>query len=191
MGKGLMILLSAITLIAGLAGMEIGERALAAGAFSMLSLAVVVLYRRFSRSTDDVPSVFRAAAAIGVVLGVLTIISGAAHLAAVTALAFSEGEWAPLTILRFTTGVMLIYAGAMSVAVHRAIRAGRPWAVGVGAATSLLFWTYLMLLLPLPGTGGTVPPMLGLWSAYLLWLGAAALATMTRAASHGRLGQHA
>ena len=174
MGKGLMILLSAITLIAGLAGMEIGQRALTAGAFSMLSLAVVFLYRRFSRSTDDVPSVFRAAAAIGVVLGVLTIISGAAHSAAVTALAFSEGEWAPLTILRFTTGVMLIYAGAMSVAVHRAIRAGRPWAVGVGAATSLLFWTYLMLLLPLPGTGGTVPPMLGLWSAYLLWLGAAA-----------------
>lgn len=176
MGRGLMILLSAITLIAGLAGMEIGERALTAGAFSMLSLAVVFLYRRFSRSTDDVPPVFRAAAAIGVVLGVLTIISGAAHSAAVTAVAFGEGEWAPLTILRLTTGVMLIYAGAMSVAMHRAIRAGRRWAVGVGAAASLLFWTYLMLLLPLPGTGGTVPPMLGLWSAYLLWLGAAALA---------------
>ena len=55
MGKGLMILLSAITLIAGLAGMEIGQRALTAGAFSMLSLAVVFLYPRFSRSTDDVP----------------------------------------------------------------------------------------------------------------------------------------
>ena len=191
MGKGLMILLSAITLTAGLAGMEIGERALTAGAFSMLSLAVVFLYRRFSRSTDHVPPVFGAAAAIGVVLGVLTIVSGAAHSAAVTAVAFSEGEWAPLTILRFTTGVMLIYAGAMSVAMHRAIRAGRRWAIGVGAATSLLFWTYLMLLLPLPGTGGTVPPMLGLWSAYLLWLGAAGLATMTRAGSHVRLGQHA
>ena len=78
---------------------------------------------------------FQAAAAIGVSLGVLTIISGVVHSARVTAVAFSEREWAPLTVLRFSTGTMLIYSGAMSLAVHRAIRAGRRWAVGVGAAT--------------------------------------------------------
>jgi hypothetical protein len=180
MRKILLILLSAIVLIAGIARMEIGERTLAAGVFSLLLLVVVFLYRRFRRSAGEVPWIFQAAAAIGVALGVVTMISGVAHSAAVTAVAFSasEREWAPLTILRFTTGAMLLYSGAMSVAVHRAIRAGRRWAVGVGAATSLLFWFYLMLLFPLPGTGGTVPPMLGLWSAYLLWLGAAVWAAL-------------
>ena len=184
-----MILLSATTLMAGLAGMEIGERALTAAVFTMLSLAVVLLYRRFSRSIDDVPAVFRAAAAIGVVLGVLTIVSGAAHSAAVTALAFREGEWAPLTIFRFTTGIMLMYAGAMSVALRRAIRAGRRWAIGVSAATSLLFWTYLMLA-PTPWHRWHGPADVGTLGRYFLWLGAAALATMPPA-SHLRLDQHA
>jgi hypothetical protein len=191
MRKALLILVSAIVLIAGIATMEIGERALTAGVFSLLLLVVVFLYRRFRRAADEVPWIFQGAAAIGVALGALTMISGVAHSAAVTAVAFGEGEWAPLTILRFTTGAMLMYSGAMSVAVHRAIRAGRRWAVGVGAATSLLFWFYLMLLFPLPGTGGTVPPMLGLWSAYLLWLGAAVLATMPRDATSVRPSQQA
>lgn len=191
MRKAMMILLSAIGLISGIAMMEIGERTLTAGVFAILLMVVVFLYRRFRRSADEVPWIFQAAAAIGVTLGVLTVISGVVHSAAVTAVAFSEGEWAPLTILRFTTGAMLMYSGAMSMAVYRAIRAGRRWAVGVGAATSLLFWFYLMLLLPLPGTRGTVPPMLGLWSAYLLWLGAAVLATVPRDAGEMRVGEQA
>ena len=122
MRKALMILLSAIVLIASIAKMEIGERTLTAGVFSILLLVVVVLYRRFRRSAVEVPWVFQAAAAIGVTLGVLTMISGVVHSAAVTAVAFSEREWAPLTILRFTTGAMLMYSGAMNMAVHRAIR---------------------------------------------------------------------
>ena len=191
MRKALMILLSAIVLISGIAMMEVGERALTAAVFSILLLIVVFPYRQFRRSAVEVPWVFQAAAAIGLTLGVLTMISGAVHSAAVTAVAFNEREWAPLTILRFTTGAMLMYSGAMSIAMYRAIRAGRRWAVGVGAATGLLFWLYLMLLLPLPGTGGTVPPMLGLWSAYLFWLGAAVLATMRRDATQLRVGQQA
>lgn len=190
MRKGLMIVFSAIALIVGIARMEIVERTLAAGVFSLLLVVVLFLYQRFRRSADGVPSVFQVAAAIGVTLGVVTMLSGVVHSAAVTALAFSDREWAPLTILRFTTGALLMYSGAMSVAVHRAIRAGRRWAVGVAAATSLLFWSYLIFLLPLPGTGGTVPPMLGLWSAYLLWLGAAVLTNMPRDALKMRLGQN-
>jgi hypothetical protein len=34
--------------------------------------------------------------------------------------------------LRFTTGAMLLYSGAMNIALYRAIRAGRRWAIGVG-----------------------------------------------------------
>ena len=191
MRKVMMILLSAFVMILGIAMMEVGERTLTAGVFSILLLVVVFLYRRFRRSADEVPWVVQVAAAIGVTLGVLTMISGVVHSAAVTAVAFSEREWAPLTILRFTTGAMLMYSGAMSIAMYRAIRAGRRWAVGVAAATSLLFWLYLMLLLPLPGTGGTVPPMLGLWSAYLFWLGAAVLAIVPRHAAEVRVGQPA
>ena len=52
-------------------------------------------------------------------------------------------------------------------------------------------WVYLIFLFFLPGTGGTVPPMLGLWSAYLVWLGAAVVATMRRDATELPLGQHA
>ncbi len=59
----------------------------------------------------------------------------------------SEREYGPLQVLRFTTGAMLVYSGAMNIAVYRAIRAGQRWAVGVGAATSLLFWLYLFFLL--------------------------------------------
>ena len=123
------------------------------------------------------PYACQAAAAIGLSLGVVTVISGVGHSVAVASVALREREYGPLTILRFTTGAMLLYSGTMSMGVYRAIRAGRRWAVGVGAATCLLFWLYLLLLLPLPGTGGTVRPMLGLWSVYLLWLGAAALAS--------------
>ena len=188
MRKAMMIVLSGILLSSGIAMMEIGERTLTAGVFAILLLVVVFLYRRFRRSADEVPWVFQAAAAIGVTLGVLTTISGVVHSTAVTAVAFREHEWSPLTILRFTTGAMLMYSGAVNVAAYRAIRAGQRWALRVGAATSLLFWVYLMLLFPLPGTAGTVPPMLGLWSTYLFWLGAAVLATVPRDAAHLRVG---
>lgn len=191
MRKVMMILLSAFVMILGIAMMEVGERTLTAGVFSILVLIVVFVYRRFRRSADEVSWVLQVAAAISVTLGVLTMVSGVVHSAAVTAVAFSEREWAPLTILRFTTGAMLMYSGAMSIAMYRPIRAGRRWAVGVAAATSLLFWLYLMLLLPLPGTGGTVPPMLGLWSAYLFWLLAAVLAIVLRHPADIRLGQPA
>lgn len=191
MHKVMMILLSTFVMILGIAMMEVGERTLTAGVFSILLVIVVFLYRRFRRSADEVSWVLQVAAAISVTLGVLTMVSGVVHSAAVTAVAFSEGEWAPLTILRFTTGAMLMYSGAMSIAMYRPIRAGRLWAVGVAAATSLLFWLYLMLLLPLPGTGGTVPPMLELWSAYLFWLAAAVLAIVLRHPADIRVGHPA
>jgi hypothetical protein len=188
MRTGLLLVLSAIAAVAGIAGMEFGERTLTAGVFSLLFVVVVLVYRRFRRSAGEIPSVFQVASAIGVTLGVLTMISGVLHSAAVTAVAVGEQEWTPLTVLRFTTGAMLMYSGAVSLAVHRAICAGRRWGVGVGAATSLLFWLYLIFLVPLPGTGGTVPPMLGLWSAYLVWLGAAVLTTLPRDAIQLRVG---
>jgi hypothetical protein len=149
------------------------ESAVAAG---LLSLAIVFIHRRLWRSASDVPYVRRVAAAIAVTFGVTFVISGVAHSLAVGSLALRRTEeYGPLVILRFTTGAMLVYSGAMNIALSRAIRAGRRWAVGVGVATGLLFWLYLIFTLPLPGTGGSVPAALGLWTVYLLWLGAAAL----------------
>ncbi len=175
MRKALITVLSIMLFLASIA--KIGERTLTAAIFSILLVVVVFLYRRFRRSAAEVPWACQAAAAIAVTLGVATVISGVGHSVAVASLALSEREYGPLQILRFTTGAMLVYSGAMNMAVYRAIRAGRRWAVAVGAATGLLFWLYLLFLFPLPGTGGTVRPMLGLWSVYLLWLGVAALAS--------------
>ena len=75
---------------------------------------------------------------------------------------------------------MLLYAGAMNAALYRAIKAGQRSAIAVSVATTTLFLIYLLFQLPLPGNGGTVPPMLGLWSLYLLWLVAAAVASGRR-----------
>src|SRR5687767_15858692 len=100
MRQATMILSSAMFLIAGIAMMEIGERTLTGGVFAILLLVVAFLYRRFRRAADGVPWIFQTAAAIGVTLGVLTAISGVVHSAAITAVAFSEGEWAPLKIGR-------------------------------------------------------------------------------------------
>jgi hypothetical protein len=72
---------------------------------------------------------------------------------------------------------MLVYFGAMSVAVVPAIKAGRRGAVGVGAAAALLFWLYLLFLLPLPGTAGLATGFFVALSMYLPSLGAAALAS--------------
>ena len=175
MRQAAMTVLSVMVLLASVA--KIGERNLTAAIFTIWSVVVVLLYRRFRRSAAEVPWACQAAAAIAVTLGVGTVISGVGHSVAVASLALSQREYGPLQILRFTTGAMLLYSGMMSVVVYRAIKSGRRWAVGVGAATGLLFWLYLLFLLPLPGTGGTVRPMLGLWSVYLLWLGAAVLSS--------------
>lgn len=175
MRKALITVLSIMLFLASIA--KIGERTLTAAIFSIVLVFVVFLYRRFRRSAAEAPWACHAAAAIAVTLGVGTAVSGVVHSVAVASLALSEREYGPLQILRFTTGAMLVYSGAMNMAVCRAIKAGRGWAIAVGAATSLLFCLYLLFLFPLPGTGGTVRPMLGLWSVYLLWLGVAALAS--------------
>lgn len=156
-------------------------RLLTAASISTLLIVLVFLYRRLRRSAAETPYAYHAAAALALGLGIPTVISGVGHSVAVTSLALSGAqEYGPLMILRFTTGAMLFYSGAMNIALYQAIRAGRRWAIAMGSATGLLFVLYLLFLLPLPGTGGTVPPMLGLWSVYLPVLGAAALASRRR-----------
>jgi hypothetical protein len=180
MQKLVLVMTSAMVAGAGIILMEAGERAIAAGAVAVLSAISLMLYRRFRRVAHGVSWIIHASAAIAVTLGTITLLSGVVHEVAVTAVALTEGVWIPLTILRLTTGAMLVFAGAMSIAMHRPMRDGRRWSIGVGLATSVLFWFYLMLLFPLPGTRGTVPPMLGLWSAYLVWLGAAVVTSLPR-----------
>ncbi len=191
MQKKLLILFTAVPLIAGIAAMEIGERAIAATAYVSLFAAVGFLYRRFRRTAGDVPWIFQATAAIALPLGLITMISGMLHSSAITAVAFREDQWVALTILRFTTGALLMYSGIVSVALYRAIRGGKHWAVAVSASTTLLFWSYLMFLFPLPGTGGTVPPMLGLWSALLIWNAAAVLTILRRSSARVQLRERA
>jgi hypothetical protein len=156
-------------------------RVLTYASVSALLLLVVLVYRRFKPSSLDVPYACHAASVLALSLGIPTILSGLVHSAAVASLALNGAEpYGPLTILRFTTGAMLFYSGAMSIALYRAIRVGRAWAIGISMATCLFFCLYLLFLFPLPGTGGTVPPMLGLWSVYLPVLVAAALSTGPR-----------
>ncbi|HUE82838.1 MAG TPA: hypothetical protein VMM84_12065 [Pyrinomonadaceae bacterium] len=145
---------------------------------SILVLIIVLLSRRFRRTAADVSWPCHVAAAIAVTFGAVTLTAGVVHSVAVTSIALREPEYGPLQILRFTTGAMLMYSGAMNVALYGAIKVGRRSAIAVGAATCLLFVLYLIFLLPLPGGGGTVPPMLALWSLYLLSLGTAAIAVM-------------
>ena len=149
------------------------------GALSLIVALILLVYRRFRPSTDAVPLVCQATAAIALVLGVYAVVGGLGHSGAVATLAFNEPEYGPVQILRFTTGAMLLYVGAMNIALYHSIRAGRRWAIGVGLATNLLFWSHLVLALTLPGTGGTVPQPLGMWSVYLVWLGASVFAWKT------------
>jgi hypothetical protein len=149
----------------------------AATGLAVLSL-VVFLYHRFTRASPDGPWACRVAAALAVTIGVANVITGVAHSMAVASLALREPGYGPLQILRFTTGAMLVYSGAMNIAVYRGIRDGRGWAIGVGVSSGLLFCFYLMFTLPLPGTGGSVPRELVLWTFYLGWLGAAAVASL-------------
>jgi hypothetical protein len=152
-------------------------RALSAGVFSVALIPIVFLSRRFSRRFPGEPWACHVAAALAITFGVSNVITGFAHSVAVASLALREPEYGPLQILRFTTGAMLLYSGAMSIALYRGIRAGRRSAIGAAVAALLLFWFYLVFTFPLPGTGGTVPRALVLLTLYLLWLGAAAFAS--------------
>lgn len=144
------------------------------GSLSVLLLIASVFYRRFRRATAQVPRACHAAAAIAVTLGVATALGGVGHSVAVGSLALTEGEYGPLQILRFTTGALLMYSGAVSVGLFQAIKAGRRSAVTVAIGTSLMLWIYLVFLFPLPGISGE--PMLVMWSVFLLFLCAAFLA---------------
>jgi hypothetical protein len=181
MRKVLITVLSVLPVLAILAGWGVWwVRALSAAVFSLALLPIVILSRRFTRRFPGEPWACHVAAAIAVTFGVSNVIAGVAHSVAVASLALREPGYGPLQILRFTTGAMLLYSGAMSLALYRGIRAGRGWAIGVGVATSLFFCLYLGFTLPLPGTGGSVPRELVLWACYLGWLGAAAVASIRR-----------
>jgi hypothetical protein len=168
----LSVLLSLATLASG---GEWWESALSVAFLSIGVLVLVNLYRRFRRAAPCVPWVCHVSAAMAIAFGVTYVITGAAHSAAVVSLALKEPEFGPLQILRLTTGAMMLYAGAMNLVLYRPIRTGQQWAVAVSVATALLFWLYLLFLLPLPGAE-TVWRLLGPWSVYLLWLCAAAVA---------------
>ena len=148
---------------------------LTAVSFAIFLGMMVLLYRRSRRAAPSVPAACHVAAAIALVVGAGAVVGGAGHSAAVVSLAWRESLYGPLQILRLTTGALLLFSGGMTLAMCSGIKTGRRSSVGVGAATCLLFWLYLLLTLPLPGTGGTVPPMLVMWSVYLLSLGAAAV----------------
>jgi hypothetical protein len=153
---------------------------LTAASLSVLLLTIVLLYRRMRRSVPEVPSACHAAAAIALIVGAATLIGGVGHSVAVASLTLRGSQYGPLQILRLTTGALLVFSGAMTLGMYPGLKAGRSWAAGTGAATGLLLWLYLLFTLPLPGTGGTVPTMLGMWSIYLLSLGAAAVAIKLR-----------
>jgi len=158
---------------------HVDVRILTAVSLLIFLLIMVLLYRRSRRSAPDVPPACHVAVAIALVVGAYALIGGVGHSVAVASLTLREPQYGPLQILRLTTGALLLFSGAMTLAMYPGIKAGRRSAVAVGAATALLFWLYLLFMLPLPGTGGQVPTMLGMWSVYLLSLGAAAASIVT------------
>lgn len=147
---------------------------------SIVAAAIVLLTKRLRQRFPTIPASCHLAAAIALALGCATIITGIAHSFAVASLAARMSEYGPLQVLWFTTGVMLIYTGAMNVAFHRAVAAGHLHAVWATLAASFLFILYLLFVNPLPGGGGTVPPMLGAWSLQLVALFVAALSLIRR-----------
>ena len=178
MSKVLITVFSVLPVLAiFVGGGEWWVRVLSGAVFSVALLPIVFLSRRFTRRFPSEPWACHVAAAIAVTFGVSNVITGVAHSVAVASLALREPEYGPLQILRFTTGAMLLYSGVMSIALHRRIRTGRRFTIGVSAAAGFLFWLYLVFTFPLPGTGGTVPRELVLLTLYLLWLGAAAFAS--------------
>ena len=179
MRKDRIIVLGILLFFAGmflLGSLGVSPNLLRGATFLILPLIVVLLFRRFRHSAPGVPRAFHVVATFAVFLGAVALIGGLGHSAAVASLAMREGAYGPLQILRFTTGAMLVYFGAMSVAVFPAIKAGRRGAVGVSAAAGLLLWLYLLFLLPLPGTAGLATGFFGALSIYLPLLGAAAFA---------------
>jgi hypothetical protein len=186
MGKVAITVLSVLPVLAVFSGGGVWwVRALSAGVFSVALIPIVFLSRRFTSRFPREPWACHVAAAIAVTFGVSNVITGVAHSVAVASLALREPEYGPLQILRFTTGAMLLYSGAMSLALYRGTRAGRRSTIGVSAAAGFLFWLYLVFTFPLPGTGGNVPRELVLLTLYLFWLGAAAFAS--RAADRSAL----
>src|SRR6266508_4406485 len=113
MRKTAMIALSVMILLASTARMGGDERNLTVAVFVIGLLLVVLLYRRFKRSAAEAPDAYSAAAAIALTLGIVTAIGGVGHSVAVTSVALSDRAYGPLTILRFTTGAMLLYSGVM------------------------------------------------------------------------------
>ena len=153
---------------------DLGGKILGLISLSIFSLIVVFLYQRFRRSAPEVPPACHLAAAVALMVGASALVGGVGHSVDVALLTLREPEYGPLQILRLTTGALLIFSGAMTLAMCPGIRVGRRWPMGVGAATGLLFWLYMLFTIPLPGAGGTATAMVGLWSVYLLSLGAAA-----------------
>jgi hypothetical protein len=182
MPKALITALSIMLSLATLATVgEWWERAISASACAIAVVVILILNRRFKRRNPEALYPYRVAAAIAVTVGAVNVITGIGHSLAVASLAAKEPEYGPLQILRFTTGAMLVYSGAMNLGVYRAIGAGQRWSMAVAGATASLFVLYLLFLVPLPGTD-TPRRLVGPWSAYLLWLGTAALAS--RRAAH-------
>jgi hypothetical protein len=153
---------------------NVDVRILTGVSFLIFLWVVVLLYRRSRRSSPEVPSACHVAAAIALLVGAGTLVGGVGHSVSVASLALRDTQYGLLQILRLTTGVILLFSGAMTLAMCPGIKAGRGWAIGMSAAAGVLVWLHLLVVLPLPGTGGTVPPMLVLWSVNLLSLGAAA-----------------
>jgi len=171
--SGISVLL-VITMSVLAIGFDVNVIVLTAASFAIFLGMMIVLYKRSRRSAPSVPAACHVAAAIALVVGAGAVVGGAGHSAAVASLTWHESIYGPLQILRLTTGVLLLFSGGMTLAMCTGIKAGRGWSVGVGAATGFLFWLYLLITLPLPGTGGTVPPWFVMWSVYLLSLAAAA-----------------
>lgn len=146
------------------------ELLIAGTVLSVGSGAFWFLYRRFKRAAPKVPSICHVAAAFARIGGGITLIAGVGHSVAVASLAYSLNEYGALQVLWFTTGVMLVYTGALNVVMAGGITAGRGSAIWVATAASVLFVVYLLFLNPLPSGGGTVPPMLAAWSLYVLSL---------------------
>jgi hypothetical protein len=179
--KTLIAALSVLPVLAILVGGgEWWVRALSGAFFSAVLLVVAILYRRFARACPEAPWACHVSAAVSVAIGVGNVISGVGHSAAVASLALREPGYGPLQILRFTTGAMLLYSGAMNIALGRAIAAGRRSAIGAGVASGVLFQLYLVFTLPLRGSGGSVSRELALWTIHVLWLVAAATAIRQR-----------
>jgi hypothetical protein len=151
----IVVVMSFLAIVAG-----VNVVILTAISLAIFLLVGVHLYRRCRCSFPEVPRSCHVAAVIALLAGAHALIGGLGHSEAVMSLALGESEYGSLQ--RFTTGAILVYSGAMTLAMVPSIKAGRRWAVGVAAATALLLWLHLRFVLPLPGTGGTVPPMLGM-----------------------------